>query len=326
MPASDIGLSLPLTRLNPWYPGQMGVPGGWTETGLRTHPTGTVFYVDPNHALANDGQDGTDPNEPMATIDAAIGKCQDHRGDVIIVGANSAWTYANTAGGYATAVVESVTMDVAGVRLIGVTPGTLGVTWNPPAADDMLITVTAIDCIIEGFCFEGLGGCDGIFSLWDGTDNFGDSLTIRHCYFDGDIDTAIQLEESWYTNIHNCYFENCDDYGIYTDPLGSGAAYCHVFGNRFIDVGTSAMECDQMDDSVIAGNYFYNGTAEGGGASPDAFINTSGGSGGNLVVHNIMSSLLGAGNGRYDDTCSADANDAWIHNYLQDGVTVLPPA
>lgn len=70
----------PLTRLNPWYPGQMGVPGAWTDTGVRTHPTGTVFYVDPNYPGASDQRDGTDPTDPLATIAAAVSKCEAYPG------------------------------------------------------------------------------------------------------------------------------------------------------------------------------------------------------------------------------------------------------
>ena len=45
MPSANVRWGTPLTRLNPWYPGQFGVPGTDSETGLRLDSNGTVFYV-----------------------------------------------------------------------------------------------------------------------------------------------------------------------------------------------------------------------------------------------------------------------------------------
>lgn len=63
---------LPQLKLPPWYGGQMGVPGSDTPLGFRTAPQGLVYYVDASHPDASDDNDGTDPNEPKATIQDAI--------------------------------------------------------------------------------------------------------------------------------------------------------------------------------------------------------------------------------------------------------------
>ena len=39
------------------------------------YTTGDVFFVDSGNASASDGQTGRNRNAPMATIDAAIGRC-----------------------------------------------------------------------------------------------------------------------------------------------------------------------------------------------------------------------------------------------------------
>ena len=65
-------MTLPLTKLSPFYPGQWGVRGSDDPLGLRTEPQGLVYYVDASHPNATDSNDGTDPNEPFATIQAAI--------------------------------------------------------------------------------------------------------------------------------------------------------------------------------------------------------------------------------------------------------------
>ena len=115
MTAADVRYPIPLARLNPWYPGQMGVPGTDTETGMRYHCTGTVFYVDPNYPGASDARDGTNPTDPMLTVQAALNKCQGYRGDVVVVMCNNNWVYDDIGDatiGYNTIISEQVTMDI----------------------------------------------------------------------------------------------------------------------------------------------------------------------------------------------------------------------
>jgi len=63
---------LPQLKAPPWFGGQMGVPGSDTPLGFRTAPQGLVYYVDASHPDASDNNDGTDPNQPKATIQSAI--------------------------------------------------------------------------------------------------------------------------------------------------------------------------------------------------------------------------------------------------------------
>lgn len=65
---------IPLTRLKPWYPGQLGIAGSDSGLGLRIEPQGQVWYVDGSHPNTNDSNDGTDPDAPLETIQAAITK------------------------------------------------------------------------------------------------------------------------------------------------------------------------------------------------------------------------------------------------------------
>ena len=76
MPSADVRMRVPLVRFPTLFPGQMGVPGTDTERGLRTHTTGAVFYVDPNYSGVSDLRDGTDPEDPLRTVAAALTKCQ----------------------------------------------------------------------------------------------------------------------------------------------------------------------------------------------------------------------------------------------------------
>jgi len=63
---------MPVLRQKPFYPGQFGVPGSDVSLGIRSAPRGIVLYVDSGHPNAVISNDGTDPEAPLPTIDAAI--------------------------------------------------------------------------------------------------------------------------------------------------------------------------------------------------------------------------------------------------------------
>jgi len=328
MPSANVNWSLPLTRENALYPGQYGVPGAWTETGLRQHCTGAIFYVDPNNTDANDNRDGTDPTAPLATVATAITKCQAYRGDVIAVMANNAWGYNDATQGYGTAVQECVTVNTPGVRIVGVCPsGALGVPWTPATADGVCITVYQPDVLIEGFCFMGNGGGTGIYAEY--STRYGDNLTVRHCFFDDAMDEGVQLEYSWYADIHHNLFDECDSYGVYTANVGGNdPAYARVHHNWFYDIGTGgAIWLTDADRCHIYENYIYNNDAASGaaGTTANCMINLTAGSR-NLVHHNTLSCVLPAGVAWDYDACNtAGTADSWNQNYLMDGVSVTNP-
>jgi len=326
MPAADVRYPMPLQRLNPWMPGQFGVPGAWTETGLRMHCTGATFYVDPNHVDANDQRDGTDPTAPLATVATALTKCQAFRGDIIAVMANDYWDYGSQAS-YALPVQESVIVTVPGVRIVGVSPsGALGVYWRPAAADGICILVYAMDVTIEGFGFLGRAGGTGISALYGGApDGYGDNLTVRHCFFDDDLDEGIILDFSWYADIHHNVFDECMAYGIYTDPATGDPAYERIHHNWFYDCQTGAIWMPEADRSDIYENHIYNNDAANLGGAINTMINLTTGSR-NLVHRNTMSCILPAAvNWDYNACNTAGVADAWCQNYLLNGVSVSNP-
>lgn len=328
MPASNVIWPLPLTRLNPWYPGQMGVPGTDTETGLRQHSTGAIFYVDPNYPGASDARDGTNPEDPLLTVQAAVDKCQPYRGDTVAVMANNAWQFRNAADGYLTGITGPVIITVPGIRLVGVNPsGSLGVTWMPTADNQTLITTLALDVLIEGFNFyrgNVYTGIRAIFADW-GANKFGDNLTVRHNHFEN-IETPIQLEYSWYNNIHNNVFRGGGSVGgaIYVDPNGSGASYNLIHHNIF-DYPAKAMALRGVDHTFIFNNSLYNWLAVTAAAATDGGIDTTAGQM-NQVFENYFSCLLpAAAPGDWDDFNTASATDAWINNHCMNGLAITRP-
>jgi hypothetical protein len=328
MPSSDINWPTPLTRLNPWYPGQMGVPGTDNETGLRMNSTGAVFYVDPNYPGASDARDGTNPTDPLLTIAAALTKCQPYRGDVIAVMANNAWQYHNTADGYLAGITGPVVVTVPGVRIVGVNlSGSLGVTWMPTADNQTLITVEALDVLIEGFNFyQGpvFTGIRAIFADW-GTLKYGDNLTVRHNHFEN-IPTGIQLEYAWYCHLHHNFFEGggAGNGAIYVDTAGSGSAYNMIHDNIF-NYCNKAMSIQDMDYSFIFHNSLYDWRAATGAAATDAGIDLAGGLH-NQVYDNFFSCLLPVpAVGDWNDYNTAGTNDAWTNNHCMNGDAVTNP-
>ena len=336
MPANDVSYPMPLTRFPTLWPGQMGVPGTDNNRGERMHSTGEVFYVDPNFPGASDQRDGTSPTDPMLTVDAAIGKCQAYRGDVVVVMFNSYWTYGNTAVGYATPIQEEVTLDVPGVRLVGVASGSLGVPWVGTANNDTLITVTAMDCTIEGFNFwePTYTGVTGISAAWDGPP-YGENLTIRHCYF-YDLAYGIQLDYTWNCRIEDCRFDDIGtaaihnpsvygepDYLVIKDCVFSSntadvnlpdCEYEIIEGCRFLDV-TAAIVITGGDHNQIVNNFI-----QGAGGGTNNMINLTGGAD-NIVGGNYLSCTIA----QYDTTCSDSTSGSWGGNECANGPTAAAP-
>jgi len=319
-----------------YMPGQSGVLGvNYTATFAKSMMADSrLMYVNPNHADAtDDGNTGENPEQPFLTVAAALLRTRDNRGDVILVGQNDAWQYGGGST-WQTPIAEEVTITTEGVSLIGVSPGSLGVTWHPvtAAGAGTCITVNAMDVFISGFTFEGgaLGGI-GIHAIWNGTTLFGENLVVQGCFFDSGIDIGIQLEYSWFARIHGCTFEACDFAGIYNDPTDSDAAYAHIYDNTFIDVGlgtgaTGAISFQGVTDCYIYNNRIYNSNAEAANAATDEGIDTAGGDR-NLVSDNWFSCVLTdtAANGDWGEFNSGAATDAWVGNHCTTGIAVNTP-
>ena len=321
-----------------YQPGQEGV---WGVRPTATFPQmmvqdSRVIYVNPNHVEAVDlGNLGLDPTIPFATIQAALAQTRDNHGDVILVGANQGWQYYSLADRIAQpAVVETVTVTTNGVSIIGVGPSPLGVSWHPVATGDFCLTVYSMDVHIEGFAFtgvnSGLAVNNGIYSEWGGT-FYGDNLVITRCFFDQDIDTAIQLAHVYNSEISYCRFQRCEVVGIYCDPNDTACYYGSVHDNLFMDIGIGgppgigAISLDEAQYTEIFNNRIYNSSAENAAPAIDEGINTGSGAY-NIVSDNYLSCARPAGaNGDYNDFCTGSGTDAWINNHCLNGDTTTTP-
>lgn len=332
MPSSNVRVPPPLTRFRTMFPEQFGVLGAGANEGFRHDTMGRIFYVDPNYSGASTTADGTEIT-PTSTVAAALARCTDWANDVVMVMHNDNWDYGPAlsigATDRAICINESVEVTVHGVRIVGVAPSAaLGPVWRPATAGGTCITVHAMDVLIEGFCFgeflTGAGGGNAIYAEWDGTTLFGENLTVRNCFFDPNVDTAIQLEYAWNCYIEDNVFQECDVAGIYVDPAGSGTAYNRIARNWFQDCA-AAMSVQGMQDSEIVQNRIFNASAQGGAAATDEGIDTTGGDN-NLVADNWFSCLLPVpANGDWNDLNTANAGDAWVNNHCMDGDSVTNP-
>jgi len=294
------------------------VPGTDNDTGLRLDSNGIILYVDPNHVDNNDNRDGTDPTAPLTTVAKALTLCRAYRNDTIVVAPSSRWVHDDVTVGRATAVAEEVVVTVPGVRIVGLHPSSsLGVNWQPLTTSGVCITVQAMNVLIEGFCFwtRTVVTPVAIKSEWTGAgEYYGDNLTVRNCYFDTGLDYGIQMDFTYYANIHHNRFDGALTAAIHNLNVTGDPDYAMIHDNMF-NSNTAAINL--LDSSHC---FIYNNLIYGDETGASNMINLTGG-GGNLVAHNVLScSKL-----QYLTTCSDNGSGAWVQNYCIDGPTVANP-
>ena len=122
-------------------------PNGISSLGMPIVPTtGTVFFVDDS---GSNSYAGTDPSEPFADLDYAIGRCTANVGDIIFL-----------MPGHAESNATVITADVAGISIIGLGRGGQRPVFTVTGTVDA-ITVTAADVLIENVEFA-IPGIDAV--------------------------------------------------------------------------------------------------------------------------------------------------------------------
>jgi len=244
-------------KIPPMFGGQIGVPGSDTPQGVRLAPQGLVYYVDASHGRANDNNDGTDPDNPLATIQQAITLN------------NATITWANTP-------------PYVGVNTIVISPGTYAENLTPPYYCRIiglgLATGNTTDVCVDihpasGSALAGTGLACHWYNIRFTTDtaapviDFGvmNSVIIEQCAItDGNpglatvgIDTT-SANSSW---IINCVFKGN------TNPLtrgirSTGNFYsCRVIGNEIcaVTTGIDLSGAALVGNAVIARNMIWGG-------------------------------------------------------------------
>jgi len=342
MPASNVLWPVPLQRLTPFYPGQLGVPGTDSDRGLRENSTGKVIWVDPNFPGASDQRDGTNPDDPMLTVGAALTKCRAYSGDVIAVMHNGRWTYGDATEIRRLPIQEAVIVTVPGIRIVGISPSPLGVTWMPPGDSAACITIRELDVIVEGFNFynPAYATTTGVLAEWagGGPAYYGDNVIVRHCNF-YDLSYGVSLDYAWYSHVEDCRFESIADGAIHNPSVYGEPDYSTFKGNVFVACGNAINLNSGCSEILIEGNRFVNNTLaitmlngahnntihsntiQGAPAGTNNMINLTGATATNLVSDNWLSCSIA----QYDVTCSDATSGAWVNNHCTNGDTTAPP-
>lgn len=253
------------------------------------------LYVDSGSGLDNAGR-GFSINSAFATLDYAIGLAAASNGDVIHV-----------LPGHAETLTTVITMDVAGLSVIGMGEGTARPTFTINAVIDGM-TVTAANCIIENLYFNEataaatasinvaganttIKGCHFDIGATDleviSVEDAGDYLTVTGCEFivtaDGP-DAAIEVEAAGVNGL--VIRDNLFDGGSATNAWDAAAVNstqahtnCVIHGNRFLYDKTSqaAMIINASASTMQYDNVFEAGAAPTAYDPRNLYVDSGGG-------------------------------------------------
>jgi len=196
--------------------------------------TGSYFFVD--SGTGNDGFTGDSIAAPLATIDAAVGKCTADAGDVIIVFPGHAETIA---------AATTLVIDVDGISIIGLGRGRNRPTLSfsatasriPISGDDVLVDnfvlLGAVADIVSGVTVSGddvtlrniemqSGSAVLEFLQFIDVDD-GDRVTLENCkilaHTTAGTNTGLRFDVAHYLTVKNCEFR-----GDFTTAAISGTA------------------------------------------------------------------------------------------------------
>lgn len=144
---------------------------GIPQVGMGAFPyttTGSVFFVHNSTGSDSPGR-GTNPDEPFASLDYAVGRCTANKGDVIFAMPGHTETVTGAAG---------LAIDVAGISIIGLGAGSLRPTVNYTTAVGASTTISAANIHIENLLFTG-----GIDALTGPIAISAADVTLQNCEY-----------------------------------------------------------------------------------------------------------------------------------------------
>ena len=213
-----------------------GVPvEGLGGIGSPLLTTGNVYHVDSGADAADNDNAATNPKQPAATLDGAIGKCTANNGDVILVAPGHSETISAAA---------AITFDVAGVTVIGMGVGNSRPTITLDTAATTDIDVTADDTQIHNMIFSmNYADIAGVFDLSAA------GFVLNKCRF---VDTAGSMN---FVELIVCTTTNNE-----CDRL--------EFTNNYVDSPDTGNDCivqigGDLDGLVFSNNYIQLGVADG---------------------------------------------------------------
>lgn len=246
--------------------------------------TGDTFYVNSN-AAANG--DGLTPLTAFTTLDAAFALCEDNKGDRIYVMPGHAETIT---------AASAITVDVAGVRVIGLGRGASrpAITWGAAAAT---IVVSVASVSFENFRFiNNFADVVTMFSVSGG----GDDLLFSNCLF---TDTSTILNAIDFitlaTGVDGLALVGCQVIGksASNDSFITGVAHDRVFIDRCqiqFDVAQTSV-VGVIETSGNATNVWIKDSAFRSNVDGALFLDFNGAANSGLITNCYFSSIDTAG-------------------------------
>ena len=326
--------TLPQIRFQPAYPGQMGVLGSDVSRGIRTSSAGVVFYVDSSHPNANTVNDGTDPNNPVSTITAAMARLVAFHALASVQAEGSVIKVAP--GTYTDNITIDRTSYPADCSIVGGANSKFDVVWVPAAGD--ALTIDQSGWVVDGFHFQPAADGAGVHLTWAAGAGAEDTY-IQNCFFDGRWGTGlygIELEgaPANVTVQNNRFAEfSTGEPCIVVRSCNQASPYQnHFFGNTFqecVEYITNIAE--GYNACIFQGNVFAE--ASGALAATTTYIDLGGpGIGYNVVTGNIFGGDYSNAGGY---TAEGAGTDNWVGNVAADvleaevadnGFTIAQPA
>ncbi len=255
--------------------------GGLHVVNNEAKTTGNLFWVDSEHPNALDAATrGGNPSFPFATLDFAISdsRITANNGDKIFV-----------MPGHAETLAAAITVDVAGLSIIGMGEGTARPTFTGNGVIDNM-TITAANVVIENLYFnESTAAATANINV--GAAN----CQIRNCHFDlgtNDVE-CITVEDAGDDLLveGNTFIVTADGPDTAVEIEAAGVTRTTIKGNIFVcSDGTNAFDAAAINSTaantvlVVTGNTFL-----GGGVAATAVIAAT------AVGKSILSNFYGGG-------------------------------
>ncbi len=218
-------------------------PNGATSFGIPLVGAGNSipvtngnYYFVCNRAGANgsDGNTGTDMQNPLATLDGAIGKCDANNADVIVVLPGHSETITGAGG---------ITADIAGVTIVGIGNGTLKPTFLMDGGTTVTFVVSAANVSVSNLVFTA--GHSGVVTCFNITaaQCWIDACTFQNNTTNENFVTPIKATSTTDNNADGLKVTNC----IWTTIDTDDAEFIEINGN--------------LDRLVVKGNYVRSTSA-----------------------------------------------------------------
>jgi len=220
-------------------------PGGVFTINREDLCTGSIFFVDSVTGVDAAGY-GSNPDVPLATLDYAVGLCTADKGDKIYL-----------MPGHAEAVIAAgtVTLDIAGVTVVGLGNGSLRPTFTFGTNAGATIAVSAANVRLVNLIFDQ----SGIDAITTGINITAAGCEIEQCKFICSraakfaAKSVVMSAAAAGTNIHHCEFSSPVTTAVNCIYTAAAVDNVQITDNRFYGYWSGS---PILNDTAAATNVF----------------------------------------------------------------------